>query len=97
MPASHCCPRCLVKKDHMKYLPWREGNEEVKEAVSRLRVYCRPGCESGCRCTHKDCAKSLVTCMWDKFKPDDHGGVNPAADDMIRRTPKSGIFVKKIY
>ena len=32
--ARHCCPRCLVKKDHMQYLPWREGNEEVKEAVS---------------------------------------------------------------
>ena len=33
----------LVKRDHIKYLPCREGNVEVKEAVSRLRVYCRPG------------------------------------------------------
>jgi hypothetical protein len=81
--ARHCCPRCAIKRADQNLLPWAEGNEHVKAAVGRLRVYVRPGCEGGCTCTHKDCAKNLISRLHDEFPAADHGGVS--AEDMKHR------------
>ena len=81
--ARHCCPRCAIKIADQNLLPWAEGNEHVKAAVGRLRVYVRPGCEGGCTCTHKDCAKNLISRLHDEFPVADHGGVS--AEDMKHR------------
>ena len=78
--ARHYCPHCAIKKADQNLLPWTEGNEHVKAAVSRLLVYVRPGCENGCTCTHKDCAKNLISRLHDEFPAVDHLGVS--AEDM---------------
>ena len=73
--ARHCCPRCVIKRADRNLLPWAEGNDHVKAAVNRLRVYVRLYSEGGCACTHKDCAKNLIRRLRDEFPAADHGGV----------------------
>ena len=79
----HCCPCCAIKRADQNLLPWAEGNDHVKTAVSSWRVYVRPGCEDGCTCTHKDCAKNLISRLHGAFPAADHGGVS--AEDMKHR------------